>query len=74
MMRYLQVFEQSNVRNTKQSALLIAFSGFAHSCLQDCTGFVLHMHATASFVTVYKDISQNIQELRARKPFCEGLN
>ena len=73
-MHYLQVFEQSDVRNTKQSALLITFPGFAHSCLQDCTGFILHMHTTASFVTVYKDIRQNIQELCTRKPFSEGLN
>lgn len=74
MMHYLQVFKQSDVRNAKQSALLITFPGFAHSCLQDCTGFVLNMHATASFVTVYKDISQNIEELCARKPFGEGLD
>ena len=72
--RYLQVLKQRNVRNPKQRALLITFPGSAHSCLQDCTGFIFHMHTTTSFVAVYQDISQDIQQLRARKSFGERLN
>lgn len=72
--QYLQVLKQRNVRDPKQSALLITFPGFPHSCLQDCTGFIFHMHTTTSFVAVYQDIRQNIQQLRARKSFGERLN
>lgn len=71
--QYLQVLEQCNVWYSEQSALLIALPGFAHSCLQDCTGFIFDMYASACFVTVYQDIGQNIQQLRAGKPFSEGL-